>query len=138
MNNVGYSGTLLWQKLGIKHGARILFINPPAGYDSLIKPLPPDVVRVSGRGKELDLIQYFVTSRRSLEKNIASLRDRINQNGALWISWPKLSSGVLSDLSEGVIRGIGIRNNLVDVKVCAVDKVWSGLKFVIPLKSRKE
>jgi hypothetical protein len=130
----GYSGTPLVAKLGIKPGARMQFVNPPADFSETLGKLP-DAVTPASRGT-LDFGILFVRKRADLKKRFPGLRDRLASNGMLWISWPKKSSGVASDLTEGIVRTIGLEFGLVDVKVCAVDATWSGLKFVWRLRDR--
>jgi hypothetical protein len=132
----GYSGTPLAKKLGIKTGFRIALINAPEGFLSELNGLPDDVKMDSRAAKESDLILYFVKSAGELKKRFPDLAARLAQSGMLWISWPKKSSGVVTDLTENVVREIGLEVGLVDVKVCAVNEIWSGLKFVIRLKDR--
>jgi len=84
-----------------------------------------------------DLIHYFTTCQAQLEYNIRSLRNEIKENGTIWISWPKTTANLETDLNENIIRNIALSNGLVDVKICAVNEIWSGLKLVIPLKNRK-
>ena len=133
---IGYSKRSLTEKLGIKEGFRIAILNPPANYTPTLGTLPSGVT-VDGRcGTGLDLIHCFVLSRPEAASAISALKDNISSRGALWVSWPKASSGVKTDLNENVIREIGLRSGLVDVKVCAVDETWSGLKFVYRLKDR--
>lgn len=130
----GYSGTPLVEKLGIKPEARLRFVAEPRNFRALLGKLPTGA-RVVARG-ELDFAMLFVTSKSDLEKRFNTLRDRLTANGMLWISWPKKTSGVASDLSEGLVREVGLARGLVDVKVCAVDETWSGLKFVRRLRDR--
>lgn len=131
-----YSGKPLVQKLGIKPGAAIAILNAPAGYDRVLGRLPPQVTRKATAAGHLDFIQFFTSERRSLERAFAELARALAPAGMLWISWPKRASGVPTDLTEDVIRGIGLAHRLVDVKVAAVDGVWSGLKFVRRLQDR--
>jgi len=134
----GYSGTPLQKKLGIKPGFQIRVLNPPVAYWEWISPLPKDVkVRKTAADPEIDFIHLFVRERKAYEKEVLESRKMLKQDGMIWISWPKKSSGVPSDLNENVIRDFALKNKLVDVKVCAVDEVWSGLKLVIPVKLRK-
>jgi len=133
----GYSGTPLAKKLGIKDGFRISVINEPDHYYSLFEDMPPDVDIVHNLKTKLDLIHYFVKDAKQLENDIQQLKDSIQQNGMIWISWPKKSSKLPTDITEDVIRAIALSNGLVDIKVCAIDSVWSGLKLVIPVKDRK-
>ena len=133
----GYSKRTLPEKLGIKEGARIALVGAPDGYAATLGALPPRVTLATRTAASLDLIQCFVTRRADLERRIGGLKRRLRPAGALWVSWPKGSSGVATDLNENVVREIALQNGLVDVKVCAVDEVWSGLKLVVRLKDRK-
>jgi len=131
----GYSGTPLIKKLGIKPGSNVVFVNAPSGYTAALD-LPPDVITNPRSGKPLDFAQLFVKNESELRRKFSSYAERLNASGMLWVSWPKKNSGVATDLSENVVRDIGLAAGLVDVKVCAVDEVWSGLKFVFRLKDR--
>lgn len=130
----GYSGTPLVKKLGIKPGARIQIVSEPSDFRSVLGPIP-DGVKPSPRG-ELDFAMVFTRTIADLGKRFVVLRDRLATNGTLWVSWPKKSSGVPTELTENVVREFGLEHGLVDVKVCAVDETWSGLKFVRRLKDR--
>ena len=136
MDLQGYSGTPLAKKLGIKPGFKIRVINEPQNYFSLFTDMPEIKIMTSSKIKK-DLIHYFVKEEKSLIKNIIPLKEELEQNGMLWISWPKKSSGVKTDVTENTIRNLAIKMGLVDVKVCSIDEVWSALKLVIPLKDRK-
>jgi hypothetical protein len=134
----GYSGTPLPRKLGIKPGARVGLIGAPAGFDITLGDLPPDVVvRRSVRGA-FDVLVAFFDSLAALERRLPALRGALDPAGGLWIAWPKRSSGVETDLSDGVVRELGLAAGLVDNKVCAIDEVWSGLRFVYRLADRPE
>lgn len=133
----GYSGKPLAEKLGIKEGFRIAIVNPPSGYKSVLGPLPAKVRFSKATDGQLDLIQIFSRQRASLEKEIPALRQHMASNGMIWVSWPKGASKLTTDLNENAVREIALVNDLVDVKVCAVDQTWSGLKLVIRLKDRK-
>jgi len=133
---IGYSKRSLTEKLGIKEGFRIAILNPPQNYAPMLGALPSGVTVDARCATGLDLIHCFVRSRREAASAISALKDNISSRGALWVSWPKASSGVRTDLNENVIREIGLKTGLVDVKVCAVDETWSGLKFVYRLKDR--
>jgi hypothetical protein len=134
----GYSGTPLVRKLGIKAGFKLWVIGPPLNYWDLLGTLP-DNVSIGEPGQELfDFIHVFVTDRAQLEEELGELRARIVPAGMIWVSWPKKSSQVASDLSEPIIRDLALKSGLVDVKVCAVDATWSGLKLVIRLRDRPE
>ena len=130
----GYSGTPLVDKLGIKPGARLQLVSEPKDFAGLLGGLP-EGSRIASRGA-LDFAMLFVKSQSDLRKRFARLRDRLESNGMLWVAWPKKTSGAETDLTEGVVRAFGLESGLVDVKVCAVDDTWSGLKFVRRLKDR--
>ena len=132
----GYSGKPLVEKLGIKPGSRIAIVRAPRGYDRTLGQLPSDVSRASSVRGPLDFVQFFTTEKRELERRFGTLARALTPAGMLWISWPKKASGVATDLTEDVIRTVGLAHGLVDVKVAAVDGVWSGLKFVRRLKDR--
>ena len=127
----GYSGTPLARKLGIKPDSRVWVKDAPPGYKKLVSPLPDGVVLMTRPGKDLDLIHVFTRSRKQLAGTLPSLLARIKRDGVIWVSWPKKSSGVASDLTEDRVREFALPLKLVDVKVCAVDETWSGLKLVI-------
>lgn len=135
--NVGYSGKPLWQKLGIKPGMRWATINEPPDYEELLGAEDLASSRIAMTEGGLDLIHVFTVARSHFESELGVFRAAIKESGAIWISWPKKSSGVKSDLDENVIRDFALANGMVDVKVCAVSEVWSGLKLVIPLALRK-
>lgn len=127
----GYSGTPLAKKLGILEGTRVLVRHPPAHYDDLFAPLPNGVQFEKTLTSKTDLIHVFVDRRATLEDELKRLRDTMPANAMIWVSWPKKSSRVLTDITEDTIREIALPIGLVDVKVCAVSDVWSGLKLVI-------
>jgi hypothetical protein len=132
----GYSGTPLPRKLGIKPGARLGLLGAPEGFDATLGELPGDVtVRWQLRG-QLDVIVAFVLERRDLERRLGALKRALNPAGGLWIAWPKRSSGVATDVTENVVRELGLAAGLVDNKVCAIDEVWSGLRLVVRLRDR--
>jgi len=131
----GYSGTPLVRKLGIKEGFNLRFVNAPAELDKELD-LPAKVTINSRARKPIDLVLLFVTSKRELERTFSSYAAKLRPAGMLWICWPKKTSGVASDLSDNVVRELGLAKGMVDVKVCAINEVWSGLKFVIRLKDR--
>ena len=132
----GYSGTPLPKKLGIKEGFRVSFTNAPWDVVAELKPSLEKCRFADGAKSPLDLAMIFATSAASLTKNFKRAAKQLTPSGMLWISWPKKSSGVATDLNENVVRDIGLAAGLVDVKVCAVTDVWSGLKFVRRLKDR--
>ena len=132
----GYSGTPLVRKLGIKPAARLALIGAPDGFDETLGELPAQVaVRRSARGG-FDVGVAFFSQRRALQRRLPALKDGLAPAGGLWIAWPKRSSGVDTDLSETVVRELGLAAGLVDNKVCAIDQVWSGLRFVYRLADR--
>ncbi len=133
----GYSKRSLVEKLGIKPGVNIIILNAPDGYEKALGELPANVSVASSLGSTLDLIQFFTKDREELDTNFPALKQALAHNGQLWISWPKKSAKIPTDLDENIIRDIGLQNGLVDVKVIAVDEVWSGLKFVYRVKDRK-
>jgi hypothetical protein len=132
----GYSGTPLAKKLGIKEGSRIALVNAPKDFQSELGELPDGVKFLKSSTKSLDIILFFVLSEQTLARDFAKLADRLTANGMIWIAWPKKSSGVATDLSFDCVQRIGLDAGLVDVKICAVDETWSGLKFVYRLKDR--
>lgn len=131
---VGYSGTPLPKKLGIKEGFRVLLLDPPANVRADLKDALAGCDK-DGRGL-LDFAMIFTASAADLKKKFSKVAKQLAPAGMLWVSWPKKSSGVATDLNENVVRDIGLDAGLVDVKVCAVTEVWSGLKFVIRVKDR--
>ena len=132
----GYSGTPLAKKIGIKEGSRVALVNAPQDFQFELKELPDNVEFVKSTAKSLDIILFFVTTERALVKDFSKLAARLTANGMIWIAWPKKSSGVATDLSFERVQRIGLDAGLVDVKICAVDETWSGLKFVYRLKDR--
>lgn len=137
----GYSGTPLAKKLGIKEGHVVLALGAPEDYEELLEGLPDDVLIEKADSAEqgdrrYDIVHAFTKERGWLEAALPTLSGRIVWNGAVWASWPKKASKVPTDVTEDVVRGLALQNGLVDVKVCAVDEVWSGLKLVIPVKDR--
>ena len=131
----GYSGTPLVKKLGIKEGFNLLIVDPPKDFDRELD-LPDDVTITIKTRSPYDFVLFFTKSRHALEKEFSRYSAKLTPAGMLWVSWPKKTSGVPSDLNENIVRDIGIAKGMVDVKVCAIDDVWSGLKFVFRLKDR--
>ena len=129
------SSTELIKKLGIKPGYSICILNEPENYWDWLAPLPDDLV-VKGRGKEFDFVHWFVKERSAFQKEFAKRRDMLKKSGMLWVSWPKKVSKVTTDLDENIIRDFALKNGLVDVKVCSVNEIWSGLKLVYRLADR--
>lgn len=132
----GYSGTPLVKKLGIKPGQRIALLSGPPGYRETLGALPERVACAEQLDEKLDFIQLFASTQAELKQRFKEAKRCLARDGSLWISWPKKASGVATDLNENVVREIGLAMGLVDVKVCAVDEIWSGLKFVHRLKDR--
>jgi CheY-like chemotaxis protein len=126
----GYSGTPLPKKLGIKASSRVLLAGAPTDFAATLGILPDGVTLAKRHGAGVDLILWFVRSRRELERNIEGWASRVGRGG-LWIIWPKKSSGIPSDLSQGVVRRTGLNAGLVDYKIAALDQTWSGLKFAV-------
>lgn len=135
MKAAGYSGTPLHKKLGIKSGHRAWFAGAPAGYERELQKAGSFEL-TKKLASDLDFAHFFTTSRATLTSEMPKLRDALKSDGMLWVSWPKKSSAMASDLDENAVREIGLKAGLVDVKVCAIDETWSGLKFVFRLKDR--
>ena len=133
----GYSKTPLAQKLGLKPGIQVAALNSPSGYRKLLAPLPAGVSFIDEVTRGAGFVHLFVTERRVLEKELKRLRKLLDDAGLLWISWPKKSSGLGSDITEDVIREVCLPLGFVDIKVCAVDETWSGLKLMIRRENRK-
>ena len=132
----GYSGTPLAKKLGIGPGARLYLQAAPDNYQELLAPLPAGVHTVARLDAHTDVAHLFATQRAALAPALRNARERMRDNALVWVSWPKKSARVASDLSEDVIRELALPLGLVDVKVCAVDATWSGLKLVLRLTER--
>ena len=132
----GYSETPLAKKLGIKEDFRIALVNAPKDFRKQLGVLPANVQIVTRLVRPLDVIVLFAAAEKTLSKDFQSLAKKLSTNGMIWIAWPKKSSGVTTDLSFERVQWIGLQSGLVDVKICAVDDTWSGLKFVYRLKDR--
>ena len=138
----GYSGTPLPQKLGIKPGARFGLVNAPADFGRTLGALPPGVAPepVAAGKTSFDVIVFFVATMAEVTRRLPALKARLDPAGGLWMAWPKKTkkpaSGVQSDVSENAVRALGLAAGLVDNKVCAIDDVWSGLRFVVRLVNR--
>jgi hypothetical protein len=127
----GYSGTPLAKKLGIKDATAVAVVGAPQGYRKLLEPLP-DSVRISSRvGATTDLVHVFATKKSELNRVLAAYRKKLNPSAVVWVSWPKKSAKAATDITEDVVRHVALPLGFVDVKVCAVDEVWSGLKLVV-------
>jgi hypothetical protein len=132
----GYSGTPLVKKLGIASEARVALVGAPPGFDRTLGRLPAGVeVRRQARGRN-DVIICFVTRRAELERRLDALARALEPAGGLWIAWPKRASGVATDVTENVVRDVGVAAGLVDNKVCALDETWSGLRLVYRVRDR--
>jgi ABC-type lipoprotein release transport system permease subunit len=135
MKSSAYSGTPLAKKLGLKDGDKIRLINQPGHYLDLFDFLP-EVEEVKSKKIKKNVIHIFVKELKELEKCIGHLRNEIEPNGMIWVSWIKKNAKIATDVTEDKVRNLALKNGLVDVKVCAIDETWSGLKLVIRLKDR--
>jgi hypothetical protein len=138
MTPAGYSGTPLSRKLGFKPGMTVIFRNAPEGYDKTLGPLPEGVVVRRRLVGTFDLIQFFATRLADLRRELPALSRALEPAGMLWVSWPKGSSSIPTDLGGNIVRDTILREHkrLVDVKVCAVDDDWSALKFMVRKRER--
>lgn len=127
----GYSGTPLAAKLGFKESCRVALIDAPEGYSALLEPIPRDVVFQTRPSTATDIAHVFVTRREDLAKHLINLRKRLTHEAAVWVSWPKKSAKVPTTVTEDTVRELALPLGFVDIKVCAVNEVWSGLKLVI-------
>lgn len=136
MPAAGYSGTPLVKKLGIKPESKLLLVNAPTDYFKLLETDVSD--QKAGKTEAPDLVHLFVKSNKEFEAEMKKLQPHINKNRniVIWVSWYKKSAGIATDVTEDVIRNYALKNGLVDVKVCAVSDIWSGLKLVVPLAKR--
>jgi hypothetical protein len=132
----GYSGTPLATKLGIREGSRVALLGAPEGFDDVLAPLPAGVRVLRRLSPGLDVVVLFVTRRQRLEQRFAAAAEAVMPAGGLWVAWPKRASKVPTDLTEDVLREVGLPMGLVDNKVCAVTEVWSGLRFVWRTENR--
>jgi hypothetical protein len=132
----GYSGTPLPKKLGIKEEHRVALLDAPDDIVQLLGDLPPGVTVLRSARAPLDVVVWFVTERRILERRLPELAARLDRAGGLWICWPKKASGVTTDVTENVARDAALALGLVDNKVCAIDETWSGLRIVYRLRDR--
>jgi len=133
----GYSGTPLPQKLGIKPGTIVVAIDAPDNYRRLLGQIPSGVNFATRPIGNTRFVHLFITERRALQNHLSALRRKIAEDATLWVSWPKKSSGVPTDVTEDVIRAVALPLGFVDIKVCAVDEIWSGLKLMIRKENRK-
>ena len=132
----GYSGTPLSKKLGIKPGSRLFVAGGPSNYARLLAPLPDGVDIVSRPPSSIEFAHVFTTKRSDLAAKLRSTLARLKPDGTIWVSWPKKASKVDTDITEDTIRELALPLGLVDIKVCAVDETWSGLKLVIRRTNR--
>jgi hypothetical protein len=135
--NKDYTGTPLLRKLGIKSGFKMRFVHEPDYLIELLHNFPDNVDVVDQSGEDLDYIHYFAQNAADYERDIVSLKNELKQNGMIWVSWPKKSSGVITDVSDKLIRDKARSIGLIDTKVCSIDQTWSALKLMIPVKDRK-
>jgi hypothetical protein len=133
----GYSGTPLARKLGLAAGQRILLGDAPAGYADWIATAPDDLVFVDAPGPDVDLAHVFVTRGETLAAALAALRAALRDDAVAWVSWPKRAAKVATDVTEDTVRELALPLGFVDVKVCAVSEVWSGLKLVVRRSERR-
>jgi hypothetical protein len=138
LKTAGYLGTPLAKKLGIKEGCRLFLLNAPRHYLDLVDPLPGGAQVVPRIDARTDVVHIFSTSRTELARAVRVALERLRQDASIWVSWPKKASRVPTDITEDAIREVALPMNLVDIKVCAVDEVWSGLKLVVRKSARRE
>lgn len=127
----GYSGTPLAKKLGVKDGSMVLVVGAPEGYIKLLEPLPVAVQFVSKLSKSVDIVHIFTDQKAQLQKAITAFRKALEPTAMVWVSWPKKSAKVPTDITEDTVRQVALPLGFVDIKVCAVTDVWSGLKLVV-------
>jgi hypothetical protein len=128
---VGYSGTPLAKKLGIVENSKVLTVGAPKDYASLLKPIPAGVEFASKASKSIDAAHLFITEKKELRSLLIGFRKSLRPDAAIWVSWPKKASKVATDITEDTIREVALPMGFVDIKVCAVTDVWSGLKLVV-------
>ena len=136
METAGYSGTPLIKKLGVKDGFRIGLVEAPKTFLKTLGKLPESAKVISNLSPPMDVILLFAKTERALRSRFPILAEKLTANGMIWVAWPKKSSGVATDLTFDVVQHIGLDCGLVDVKICAIDEIWSGLKFVYRVKDR--
>ena len=129
--STGYSGTPLAKKLGIREGSRLVALSAPKDYAQLLEPLPSDVQWAARPSDATDIVHLFADRKAILQQALENLRGKLKPDAAVWVSWPKKSAKVPTDITEDTIREVGLPLGFVDVKVCAVTEVWSGLKLVV-------
>src|SRR5258708_39467907 len=136
MQTAGYSGTPLAKKLGIKEGFTIKLINAPGYYLKLFLDFPSNIKIIKDAKTKINFIHLFPANAEELNNKLLVLKNQLQPDGMVWVSWYKRSAKIATDVTEDIIRSIALKNGLVDIKVCAVDELWSGLKLVIPVKDR--
>lgn len=134
----GYSGTPLAKKLGFKVSSRVMLLGAPDGYVALLEPLPSGVVFESSASRLVDIAQIFVTRKEELARHLGALRKKLKPEAALWVSWPKKASKAPTTVTDDIIRQVALPLGFVDIKVCAVNEVWAGLKLVVRKERRQE
>lgn len=134
----GYSQTPLLKKLGIKENCRVAFVNAPEDFEQRLGALPAGAIVVSQVRQSFDCALIFVKSEAHLRKDFAKFVARLSPAGTLWVAWPKKLSRVVTDLRFETVQAIGLEAGLVDTKICAIDEIWSGLRFVVPLQNRSQ
>jgi len=135
-HGAGYSGTPLARKLGMRENSRVCALDAPPDYEALLAPMPSGVSFAAKPGPETDLVHVFVRERAVLARRLGVILKATRPDVSIWVSWPKKAAKVPTDITEDTIRAVALPMGLVDVKVCAVDAVWSGLKLVIRKKNR--
>ena len=133
----GYSGTPLPKKLGISDGTRVYVAGAPASFSDLLEPWPAGAILVERIDARTDIVHLFDKNRASLDKSIRAALKKLKPDGVIWVSWPKKASKIPTDITEDTIRDIALPLGLVDIKVCAIDETWSGLKLVIRKENRE-
>ena len=136
METSGYSGKPTFEKIGLKSGMRVLLISPPPNIDEILRGMPVDVLLLNDEDLDLDCILFFVNEIQLFENQLITFKDKIKPNGMIWIAWYKKAAKLPTELNENMVRDTALATGLVDVKVCAIDEIWSGLKLVIRKKDR--
>ena len=136
METSGYSGKPTFEKIGLKSGMRVLLISPPPNIDEILRGMPVDVILLNDEDLDLDCILFFVNEIQLFENQLITFKDKIKSNGMVWIAWYKKAAKLPTELNENIVRDTALAMGLVDVKVCAMDEIWSGLKLVIRKKDR--
>ncbi len=132
----GYSGTPLRKKIGIKEDHRVLLIGAPDGFGQTLGELPKGARIIKSAATPINVVVGFAKTRSDVAARFTGTMDHLDRAGMIWIGWPKKASGVATELNENIVREIGLAKGLVDIKVCAIDEIWSGLKFVIRKENR--